>query len=253
MAQQSGWNELANTYGFIVLYPQQSFSNNVSKCFNWFRSKDIEGDQGELESIYQMIQYCKRTYEMNDAKIHLYGLSAGAAISVAVMANYPSLIRSGAIYAGCPYKMAENAMEAAKVMISPTDRKPEEWGDFIRKLHGTEMIYPKLIVLHGERDNVVDPSSAEELIEQWANIQGIDVNQSEVNPNYAGNPLITRTEIGPSTNSIVYYEISGTGHALSVDPGELETQGGQTGVYAVDNDFFSTYYIAKDFELIHTK
>jgi hypothetical protein len=32
-----------------------------------------------------------------------------------------------------------------------------------------------------------------------------------------------------------------------VDPGEGETQGGSTGLFGVDKDFFSTYWIMLDF------
>jgi len=39
------------------------------------------------------------------------------------------------------------------------------------------------------------------------------------------------------------------GHALPIDPGPIPLQGGQKGVFAVDKDFFSTYYILLDFGL----
>jgi hypothetical protein len=48
---------------------------------------------------------------------------------------------------------------------------------------------------------------------------------------------------------IVFYKIKHLGHKLMVDPGEGETQGGQTGLFAVDKDFFSTYWIMLDFGL----
>ena len=48
MARQSGWNKLADNFGFYVLYPQQKIINNPNACFNWFRKKDICKGMGEI-------------------------------------------------------------------------------------------------------------------------------------------------------------------------------------------------------------
>lgn len=250
MAEQSGWNMLADRYGFMVLYPQQSWTNNVSNCFNWFRSADIEGEKGELASIHEMIQYVMNHYNVNQKRVFIYGLSAGAAMSVAAMSNYPSLFQSGAIFAGGPYKMATNAFAGAKVMIAPPDLTPQEWGEKVTELHKTKMEYPKIIVVHGDRDNVVDIRCSYELIDQWSDLHNLDPVNRSVLANYAGNPLVTKNIIGQDEAVVTFYEISDIGHALAVDPGDGEKQGGKTGIYADDIDFFSTYYIAKDFGII---
>ena len=53
--------------------------------------------------------------------------------------------------------------------------------------------------------------------------------------------------------AIIFYQFNNLGHALPVDPGYGEMQGGETGMFAVDKNFFSTYWIAKDFGLIILK
>ena len=45
VAKQSGWNKLADKYGFLVLYPQQRILNNPMKCFCWYNRNDIEKGQ----------------------------------------------------------------------------------------------------------------------------------------------------------------------------------------------------------------
>ena len=52
VAEQSGWNVLADKHGFVVIYPEQKFSNNTSGCFNWFYSKDIDPKSGERFKIF---------------------------------------------------------------------------------------------------------------------------------------------------------------------------------------------------------
>ena len=55
MAELTEWNKLAETYGFYVVYPEQSTGNNVSRCFNWFQTKDINKGSGESKSISSMV------------------------------------------------------------------------------------------------------------------------------------------------------------------------------------------------------
>ena len=49
---------------------------------------------------------------------------------------------------------------------------------------------------------------------------------------------------------VSFYKINHLGHALAVDPGKHAKQGGQTGLFATDMDFFSTWYVARDFRLV---
>src|ERR1700722_18172108 len=34
--ENAGWNSIADTYKFYVVYPQQQSANNIEGCFNWF-------------------------------------------------------------------------------------------------------------------------------------------------------------------------------------------------------------------------
>ena len=54
--ESAGWNALADTYKFYVVYPQQQSANNIESCFNWFgntsgSTADITRGQGEAASI----------------------------------------------------------------------------------------------------------------------------------------------------------------------------------------------------------
>ncbi len=50
----AGWNQLADTWKFYVVYPQQSSSNNSNKCFQWWDAVSTARDSGEA-SIKQMV------------------------------------------------------------------------------------------------------------------------------------------------------------------------------------------------------
>lgn len=252
LAELSGWNALADKFGFIVVYPEQKRMNNVSNCFNWFSLKDIEGEGGELASIQSMLSYVAGNFEVDPAKIYTYGLSAGAAMANSLLANDPAFFAGGAIIAGGPHKSATNAMQAMGVMSSPNDLTPEEWGSFvnIKKANGH---FPKVILVHGTADNVVDIKNTLELIDQWSFVNGMDAVPDLEIKDFAKNSRVNRKAFLNAENdeAVIFYELKDVKHKLAVNPGNEETEGGGTGFYADDIDFFSTYYVALDFGLIH--
>src|SRR5689334_10932881 len=52
----AGWSTLADRYGFVLLFPEQTQANNPKTCFNWFLPGDTARDRGEALSIRQMIE-----------------------------------------------------------------------------------------------------------------------------------------------------------------------------------------------------
>jgi poly(3-hydroxybutyrate) depolymerase len=44
-------NELADEHDFLVAYPAQAQSGNISKCWNWFNEGDQRRDHGEPSLI----------------------------------------------------------------------------------------------------------------------------------------------------------------------------------------------------------
>jgi len=253
MAEQSGWNKLADENEFIVIYPQQKYTNNISNCFNWFNVNDTEIGRGENFSIKQMIDYALLTYPIDHDSVFIYGLSAGAAMAVTVMGNYPCQINSGAIFAGGAYGLAKNAMHSMKLMSNPPDLDQKEWCEKLQT-EDIKNCVPQLVVFHGTKDNVVDIRNSHELIEQWTGLHNIDTIADETINSFASNPCITRFSYRDKQNEehVVFYEVKDTGHVFSVDPGSGKRQGGQTGIYAKDNNFFSSYYVAHDFGLIRS-
>lgn len=250
MSQTTGWNKLADENNFIILYPSQKRVNNINRCFNWFELDDISKESGELQSIISMIDYLIQKDLVDSNQIYVYGLSAGAAMGVALMAVHPEKFQSGAILAGAPYKIATNKLQGLKVMLKVSDKKPEEWGDLVTK--DSSIVFPKLIVCHGERDFVVDIDNSLELIEQWTYLHHTDANpESIVNPFV--NKNVSRSSFNDTSNNevVVFYKFKTSGHVIPIDPGNQFNQGGEKHLFTKDIDFFSTYYIAEDFGLIH--
>ncbi|MGP8216144.1 MAG: alpha/beta hydrolase family esterase [Bacteroidia bacterium] len=253
LAEASGWNKLADTYGFYVLYPQQKTINNVSGCFNWFEDGDITKDKGEVFSIREMIEFVTDSLLIDTNRVFVYGLSAGAAMGVALMADYPYVFNMGAILAGGPFMPGQNPLQALSSMEDPKDISSKELSTYVLAQNpGYKGKYPRLLLIHGENDKVVNLENSYELIRQWAPLLNADSTPTKIITAFDGIPDIVRKSYRDSggKEQIIFYEVSNLGHALMVAPGDSVDQGGKTGVFSVDKGFFSTYWIARDMGLI---
>lgn len=108
----SGWSQLADRSGFALLYPEQQHANNSNLCFNWFLSNDTSRNSGEALSIRQMIQAMIVAHGLDARRVFIAGLSAGGAMTAAMLAAYPELFAGGAIIAGLPHGAATTIPEA---------------------------------------------------------------------------------------------------------------------------------------------
>lgn len=253
VARQSGWNKLADENGFYVLYPQQLFYNNTAECFNWFNRNDVLKDKGEVLSISEMISYTVNSYLIDTTQIFIYGLSAGAVMSVSMLSDYPDLFKAGAVLGGGAFMCAINPLEAMSMMNQPHFKSPEELGELVRNQNPdyTGNI-PRLIIIHGEKDFVVNYKNSGELIKQWTNVMGIDSTPSiKIDSFNHVSDLTKYSWLDKNRNEIIiFYSFKSLGHAVPVDPGYGKNQGGEIGLFATDKNFFSTYYIAKNFGLL---
>ncbi|MGZ4037661.1 MAG: extracellular catalytic domain type 1 short-chain-length polyhydroxyalkanoate depolymerase [Bacteroidia bacterium] len=253
VARLTDWNELADRYGFYVLYPQQHFPNNPSHCFNWYKNNEIERGKGECESIRQMAVQMMKNFPIDTSRVFITGLSAGAAMSVVMIATQPGMFKAAAIFAGGPYKPGKNIIGSSAGMLGWVDKTSEEWKELVWEQNPAfKGTYPKVIVYHGNKDPVVNIRNAYELVEQWTALHNTDTVADEVIPNYFGTNDITRLAYLDKNGkeAVVFYKVNDMGHALPVDPGFCDNQGGRKAVFARDKNFFSTYYTACEFGLV---
>ncbi len=251
IADQSGWNTLADSNDFMVLYPQQKIENNLSKCFNWFNEIDVSKNDGESETIMEMIQYAIKNYNINISKIFISGFSAGGAMTNVLLANYPHLFNSGAVLSGIPFKAATDLATGYMAMQGKIEKTNEEWVAAISNNNlNYKGEYPKVVIFHGIDDPFVNIKNAEIIEMQWKGIHKIDTDPI-IAPELNGNSDITKTTYFKNNRPvIVKYEINNLGHAMAVDPGSEKRQGGNVARFAVDKNFHATYWTAKFFGLI---
>ncbi|MHB1107321.1 MAG: extracellular catalytic domain type 1 short-chain-length polyhydroxyalkanoate depolymerase [Lutibacter sp.] len=251
IAEQSGWNTLADANNFMVIYPQQKVENNLNKCFNWYENLDISKNDGESETIKEMIQYAIQNFDVDPSKIFVTGISAGGAMANVLMANYPDLFKSGAIMSGIPFKAANDLATAYAAMQGKVEKTPDEWVTSISNNNPNyEGKYPKIVIFHGIDDPFVNVKNAEIIEIQWKGIHKI-ASEPAIIPEFNGNPEIAKTTYFKNNCPIIVkYEINNLGHAMAVDPGTEKQQGGNVARFALDKNFHTTYWTAKFFGMI---
>ena len=239
--QGTGWSKLAERHGFALLFPQQRRANNPNLCFNWFLPGDARRSRGEAASIAQMVQLVAGQYGLDRSRVFITGLSAGGAMTSAMLASYPELFAGGAVIAGLPFASANNLPEALERMRgqgAPSRRELAE-----RAMAGADHSRhrPTLSVWHGTQDSTVDRSNATAIVDQWRDLHGlgatsgsvetVDGHRREAWSDAEGRPVIER------------YDIAGMGHGTPIAPRGDEACG-IAGPYMLDAGICSTRRIA---------
>jgi len=238
----AGWSTLADRYGFVLLFPEQTAANNPKTCFNWFLPGDTTRDRGEALSIRQMVEKTIGAHGIDRGQVFITGLSAGGAMAATMLATYPEVFAAGAIIAGLPYGAAASVQQAFESMFQGRARPAKEWGDNVRRASAHEGPWPRVSIWHGDRDATVKPVNADGLVAQWRDVHGIDA--APVEDKVDGYPRKVWRRHG--ADLIESYTITGMAHGT---PLATKAHGGTAGPFLLEVGISSSYHIAKFFGL----
>ena len=169
----AGWTSAADENGFALLFPEQQRANNPNLCFNWFSPADAGRGRGEALSIIQMVQDMCSRHALDPRRVYVTGLSAGGAMTAAMLATYPDVFAGGAVIAGLPFGTASTVPEAFERMRGQTMFGPDQLTELVRSASDHAGQWPTLSVWHGSSDQTVDASNAAALVNQWRGLHGV--------------------------------------------------------------------------------
>ncbi|MFG3549716.1 PHB depolymerase family esterase [Streptomyces sp. NPDC047725] len=231
----SGWAELADAYGFAVVYPQTGPANNALSCFTWFDPADSTRGRGEAESVAQMVADARTRYGSDADRVFVTGLSAGGGMAANLLAAYPDVFAGGSVASGLPAQCATSQAGASRCQSGSVNLTPAQWGDKVRaQFPGHTGPWPRVAIWQGTSDYTVQPVNATELRDQWTDVHGISPTPSNT-VTLPGNTTLTEYDDASGRPAVQLYQISGMGHGLAVDPGTGDQQCGSTAAYFLDS------------------
>lgn len=238
----SGWSDLADAHGFVVLYAEQKPSNNEQTCFSWFQPDDVRRGSGEVASIRAMVGWAVTHLAVDAQRIFICGLSAGGAMANAMLAAYPEVFAGGAIIAGLPYGAARNVSSAFEAMARGRIHDPGVWGDAVRNASDHAGPWPAVAIWHGTNDAVVRSINAGELVKQWTNVHAVGAVRPETDRVGPAARRIWRDEDGGAC--VREYLLAGMGHGAPVDDPDPPAP------FFLPTGLSSTHQIAEDFGIL---
>src|SRR4029077_11997215 len=152
-------NELAEELSFLVAYPAQDMSANVSKCWNWFDASNQQRDQGEPSLIAGITRHITRDFLVEPRRVYIAGLSAGGAAAAIMGSTYPDLYAAIGVHSGLACGAARDMPTAFQAMRQGGAPPPAAM-----RRQGQRIV--PTIVFHGNSDKTVNPINGDQVIAQ---------------------------------------------------------------------------------------
>ncbi|KZW00592.1 alpha/beta-hydrolase [Exidia glandulosa HHB12029] len=207
---------LADTYGFIVIYPDAPRSG---KCFDVHSTQTLTHDGGgDSQGIASAVKYAIANYGVDPKRVFVTGTSSGAMMTNVMAGSYPDLFAAASAYSGVPFACFAGTSEwnsaCANGQVSHT---AQQWGDLVRAAYpGYTGPRPKFMQWHGTADTTLYyPNFAQGLL-QWTNVFNVSQTATQT---FSNNPQAsyTKTVYGDASNPVVIgYSAQGVGHTVPV-------------------------------------
>jgi poly(hydroxyalkanoate) depolymerase family esterase len=238
----SGWAELADRYGFAVVFPQQSTANNSLQCFNWFTPAEDGRGVGEAASVKSMVDFSKAHLSIDASRVFVTGLSAGGGMTADLLADYPDVFAGGGIDSGLPAQCATSMTQATSCQQNNQNLSPAQWAAKVTaSFPGYTGPWPRVAIWQGTSDFVVFPVNGTELRDQWTAVHGVSQTPSSTVTLTGGT---TGTTYGTGNPVVAFFSIAGMGHGTAVHPGTGTENCGSTGAFFLDT-ICSSFYTAQ--------
>jgi poly(hydroxyalkanoate) depolymerase family esterase len=213
-------NSLAEEYPCLVLYPSQAPGDNVMKCWNWFKEADQQRDSGEPSLIAGMTQEIMAKYRVDARRVYVAGISAGGAMAAVMGATYPDLFAAVGVHSGLAHGVAHD-LPSALAAMQGNGMAPGRPLNASGAGTGSETRTVPTIVFHGDRDTIVNPRNADQIILQGTTRYHA---RAGTNPRVAAQPgqvpgghAYTRTVYQGTEGQPFqeHWQVHGAGHAWS--------------------------------------
>ena len=165
MALGTRMNWLADSKGFVVVYPQQQKRIQAFGCWRWFKPEATQG-YAEADTIADLVQTLVSRHKLDRRRVYVAGLSAGAGMAGLTALRHPELFTAVALHSGAVLGDASNQASGLKTMRRGATEDPTQ---LIERILTPGPLFASIpaIILHGARDHAVHPRNAYQLAQQF--------------------------------------------------------------------------------------
>ena len=183
-------------------------------------------------------------------RVFVTGLSAGGAMTAAMLATAPALFAGGAIIAGLPYGSAASVQGAIAQMHHPHPRPAREWGDRVRAAARHDGTWPAIQIWHGDADTMVVPANADALVAQWTDVLGLPPGPTSITQDDGARHEVWRTRDGRP--ALEQWRLPGFGHGTPVATAgtDADQTAGIPGPHMLAAPISATWHLARSWALL---
>ncbi|MDR3606723.1 MAG: PHB depolymerase family esterase [Oligoflexia bacterium] len=179
-AAQSGLNDVAEKYGFAIVYPQETQDDNQMKCWNWFDPANQVRGGGEMDIAMGIINQVSSQIQIDTSRVYVAGFSSGAAMASNLLACYSDVFAGGFIHSGLEYAAASSTMDAFSAQSSGSQVSPTTSGHHAAKCTGSGAKLENILILHGSSDSIVNPVNSTQVLKQFTQMNNdLDPTQTD--------------------------------------------------------------------------
>ncbi|GIH10534.1 hypothetical protein Rhe02_86010 [Rhizocola hellebori] len=206
---------LANQYGFIVIYPSATRSGS---CFDVSTQGALtHNGNSDPVGIVSMVRWVLQNRNGDPNRVFATGASSGGMMTNVLLGDYPDVFKAGSAYMGVPFACfatTDGSMWNSNCANGTIIRTAQEWGNLVRgAFPGYTGARPRMQLFHGTTDATLRYPNFGEEIKQWTNVHNLSQT-----PTFTDTPQSgwTRTRYGSSgiMANVEAISIANVGHNL---------------------------------------
>ncbi|RDL29806.1 PHB depolymerase family esterase [Venustampulla echinocandica] len=216
-ASQTKYNSLADTHGFITIFPSANHDNG---CWDVASTKTLtHGGGGDSNGLANMISYTISKYNADPKKVFVTGTSSGSMMTNVLAATYPDVFAAASGYSGVAAGCLAGSPSSSPQAADPTCangkviKTSAEWTSVVKAMYpGYSGAYPRIQLWHGTADTFVSYANLAEAVKEWSGVIGLTFTKNVTNTPQSG---YTQMVYGDGTRFIAY-SAAGVGHTVPV-------------------------------------
>ncbi|KAJ0161146.1 Acetylxylan esterase A [Colletotrichum tanaceti] len=178
------WRPLADALGFVTIYPSSPWA--ADNCWDVSSPQTLAHDAGgDSLGIVSMVRWTlDNVADMDRDRVFVAGVSSGAMMANVLLGAYPDVFAAGSAFAGVPfgcYAADGYAVWSDDCASGRVTRTGEAWAALVEAAYpGYAGPRPKVQVLHGDADDVLNVTNFHEEVKLWTAVLGVGAAPTEV-------------------------------------------------------------------------